>query len=275
MSDQIKQLVDQGQLLNYDTCFQHSKVTELAQKNPVPNDDLNLSASKDRLCRIHYNNAFWRGGINSKIDDRAVNQTTTLWNDTKDRAAQTAIDMITADYNTTKNRTRQSIISFHMYGSTKDSDDAERGKAQLGANVVNLANESRKLKNTLTQLKAEDSPAILQEVADKEIAINQMSKENATFKKLNELRKEQVKDLNTRFNPNFHSTVFGFFGYSPMRQESQSALIFVSFFMGFIGLIILGMKVIPLVFTQDFFKLSLFQQQQRPTNTGLKPGPGF
>lgn len=275
MSDQIKQLVDQGQLLNYDTCFQHSKVAELAQKNPVPNDDLNLSASKDRLCRIHYNNAFWRGGVNSKIDDRAANQTTALWNDAKEKAARSAIDMITSDYNTAKNRTRQSIISFHMYGATKDSDDAERGKAQLAANTVSLANESRKLNGVLTQLRAEDSPAVLQEVADKEIAISQMSKENAEFKKLNDLRKEQVKDLNTRFNPNFHSTVFGFFGYKPMRYESQSALIFVSFLMGFIGLIILGMKIIPLVFTPDLFKFSQQFGQQRPTNIGQRPGPGF
>jgi len=273
MSNQIKQLVEQGQLLNYDTCFQHSKVAELAQRNPVPNDDLNFSNSKDRLCRIYYNNAFWRGGINANIDDRAQNQTTTLWNDAKTKAAQTKIDMTTAEYNTTKNRTRQSIISFHMYGATRDSDDAERGKAQLGTAVVTLANESRNLNNILTQLRAEDSPAVLQEVADKEIAINKMSKENADFKKLNDLRKEQVKDLNNRYKPNFHSTVFGFFGYKPMQQQSQSALIFVSFLMGFIGLIILGMKIIPLLGAlAPSFLQQQQQQQPRPMNTaGQRP----
>lgn len=271
MSDPIKQLVDQGQLLNYDTCFQHSKVAELAQKNPIANDDLNFSNSKDRLCRIYYNNAFWRGGVNSKIDDRAQNQSTTLWNDVKHNEAKTKLDIITDNYNAAKNRTRQSIISFHMHGATKDSDDAEKGKTELGAHVVSVSNETRKLNNLLTQLKAEDSPAVLQDVADKEIAITRMSKENAEFKKLNDLRKEQVKDLNNRYTPNYHSTVFGFFGYKPMQQQSQGALIFISFLMGFIGLIILGMKIIPLLLSADIFKASVFQKQQlRPTNTAIQ-----
>jgi hypothetical protein len=280
MSNPIKQLVEKGQLLNYDTCFQHSKVAELAQKNPVHNDDLNFSNSKDRLCRIYYNNAFWRGGINANIDDRAQNQATTLWTDDKTKAAQTKIEITTAEYNTTKNRTRQSIISFHMYGASRDSDDAERGKAQLGASVVTLANETRSVNNVLTQLRAEDSPAVLQEVADKEIAINKMAKQNEEFKKLNDLRKEQVKDLNNRFKPNYHSTIFGFFGYKPMQQQSHGALIFVSFLMGFIGLIILGMKIIPLLGALPLLPLlqqpmQRQQQQQMPrtmNTAGQRPG---
>ena len=253
MSDSIKQLVDQGQLLNYDTCFQNSQVATLAQKNPLPDDDLNMSASKDRLCRIYYNNAFWRGGISSTIDDRAANQSTTLWSDANEKASRAVVDNVTADYNTAKNQTRQSIISFNIYGANKDSYDAERGKEQLAADIMAVANEGRNLTNVLTRLKAEDSPAVLQEVADKEIAIKRLSKENDEFKKQNDLRKEQVRDLNTRFNPNFHSTAFGFFGYSPMHQESQSALIFVSFLMGFIGLIVLGLKVIPLILSTNVF----------------------
>ncbi len=252
MTDQIKRLVEQGQLLNYDVCFQTKLVASLAAQNTVPNDDLNMSLSKDKLCRIYYKNAFWRGGINSNIDDRVDTKTSTMWDSNAAKTSKSAIECINADYESAIARARQSIVSYHIYGNSNDLNAANKAKATIEALISKVAAERKKLETVLDALRKENSDEMLQQVADNEINLRKMTLENEEFKRGNELRKEQAKDLNTRFDPNFHSTAFGYIGYKPMRQESRSAIIFISFFMGFIGLIVLGIKIVPLVMKDGF-----------------------
>jgi hypothetical protein len=92
---------------------------------------------------------------------------------------------------------------------------------------------------------------MLQQVADSENIINRINNENINFKKGNDLRREQAKDLYTRYDSNFHSSAFGYFGYNPLHSSSQSGLVFTSFFMGFVGLVVLGFQVLPLFLTND------------------------
>lgn len=247
MADQIRKLVDDGIILNYDSCFQNSTVSNLAAQNPVPNDDLNMSLSKDKLCRIYYNNAFWRGGVNGGIDDRVGNKSSSGWDSNRAKKAQSAVGNIKSDFDTTINRVRQAIVSSRVYGNMNDANNVARGKSDIENNISKIRAETTKLATVLAALKKENSEEMLHQVADNEENIRQLSNENENFKKGNELRREQSKDLYTRYDSNFHSSAFGYFGYKPIHHSSQSALVFTSFFMGFIGLIALGVHLVPLV----------------------------
>ena len=265
MADQIRKLVDEGSLLNYDACFQNSTVSNLAAQNPVANDDLNMSLSKDRLCRIYYNNAFWRGGVNGGIDDRVVNKSSSGWNSNASRKAQSSVGNIKSDFDNNINRVRQAIVSFRVYGNMNDANNVARSKSDIENNISKIRAENTKLETVLASLKKENSEEMLHQVADNEENIRQLSIENANFRKGNELRREQSKDLYTRYDSNFHSSAFGYFGYNPIHSSSQSALVFTSFFMGFIGLIALGVHLVPLI--SGYVGGSKGSSQVRPITT--------
>lgn len=247
MADQIRKLVDEGTILNYDACFQNSTVTNLAAQNPVANDDLNMSLSKDKLCRIYYNNAFWRGGVNGGVDDRIANKSSSGWDSNRAKKAQSSVSNIKSDFDTNINRARQAIVSSRVYGNMNDANNVARSKSDIENNISKVRAETAKLETVLAALKKENSEEMLHQVADNEENIRQLTAENANFRKGNELRREQSKDLYTRYDSNFHSSAFGYFGYNPIHHSSQSALVFTSFFMGFIGLIALGVHLVPLV----------------------------
>jgi hypothetical protein len=246
MAKQIKKLVDQGQILNYDACFLDSAVTKLAKEQPVDNDDLNMSMSKDRLCRMYFNNSFWRGGINSSIDDRIRTASKSGWDTTAQKTSRNIVEVSQTDFNNNLNRLTQSIVSMHMYGNTNDANNVADSKARIESNLNKIHAESAKLDTALEVLNRENSDEMLQQVADTEGKMRQIEMENNKFRLGNELRREQAKDLYTRFDSNFHSSAFGYFGYNPMHPSSQPALVFTSFFMGFIGLVIVGIQVVPL-----------------------------
>jgi hypothetical protein len=63
--------------------------------------------------------------------------------------------------------------------------------------------------------KKENSEEMLQQVASNEDSIRQLSNENYNYKKGNELRREQSKDLYTRYDSNFHSSAFLHQNFSP------------------------------------------------------------
>jgi len=247
MADQIRKLVDDGTILNYDACFQNNTVKNLAGQNPIPNDDLNMSLSKDKLCRIYYNNAFWRGGVNGGIDDRVTNKSSSGWDSNAAKKTKSSAGNIKSDFDTNTNRVRQAIVSSRVYGNMNDANNVARGKSDIENNISKIRAETKKLDTVLAALKKENSEEMLHQVADNEENIRQLTIENANFKKGNELRREQSKDLYTRYDSNFHSSAFGYFGYKPIHHSSQTALVFTSFFMGFIGLIALGVHLVPLV----------------------------
>jgi uncharacterized protein YukE len=247
MSDQIKSKVDKGQLLNYDTCFLDSAVAQIAAQKPVSNDDLNSSLAKDRICRIFYNNAFWRGGINSSIDDRIPNLSKSGWNTTAAETSQNTRSNLNSEFSTLVNRVRQAIVSQHVYGSANDISNVTNTKSDIERNIQKFRDENSRLQNILNDLKSENSEELLQQVADKEERLRKVKTQNAEYKQGNELRREQSKDLYNRFNSNYHSSAFGYFGYNPLNASTQSGLLFTSYFMGFIGLIVLGIQVGPIL----------------------------
>lgn len=247
MSDQIKSKVDKGQLLNYDACFLDSAVEKLASEKPVNNDDLNKSLARDRICRIYYNNPFWRGGINTSIDDRLLNLSKSGWNSTAAETSQNKRSSLNTEFSSLVDRIRQAIVSQHVYGSANDITNVSTTKSDIERNIQKFRDENKRLENILKELKAENSEELLQQVADKEDKLRKLKTQNATYKEGNELRREQSKDLYNRYNSNYHSSAFGYFGYNPLNASTQSGLLFTSYFMGFIGLIILGIQVSPMV----------------------------
>lgn len=247
MSDQIKSKVDKGQLLNYDACFLDSAVAQIAAQKPVNNDDLNSSLAKDRLCRIYYNNAFWRGGISTSIEDRIPNLSKSGWNTTSAETSQNTRSTLNGEFSSLVERVRQAIVSQHVYGSANDISNVTNTKSDIERNIQKFRDENARLQNILNELKNENSEELLQQVADREEKIRKLNTQNAEYKQGNELRREQSKDLYNRYNSNYHSSAFGYFGYNPLNAATQSGLLFTSYFMGFIGLIVLGIQVGPLL----------------------------
>jgi len=257
MSSQVKTLVDKGKILNYDACFQDPTVATLAQQNPVSGDDLNQSLAKDVLCRIYYNNAFWRGGVKATIDDRADNSTNNSWNSQASQQSQTKIDTVSTDFSSQLDRVKQAIVSLHLYGNTNDASNISSIKNDIENSISKINKETANLEVVLTALKKDNSDDMLQSVAKNEDKIRQMSDENDHFRKGNELRREQAKDLYNRFGSNYHSSAFGYFGYNPIHPSSQSALIFTSLLMGIIGLFGIGIKAAPFLFNTSSVMSSL------------------
>jgi hypothetical protein len=109
-----------------------------------------------------------------------------------------------------------------------------------------MRKQKEKLQVILTALQQENNSDVMKNIADIENKIKKLTAETLYYKKGKELRKEQTKDLYTRFDSNFHSSGFGsYLGYKPLAASSQPALMFVSFFMAFIGIIILGIQIGP------------------------------
>lgn len=248
MTDQIRRLVEQGEIKNYDVCFQHNFIVKLASQNPVANDDLNQSLSKDRLCRLYYNNAFWRGGINGSIDDRIKSPSHAGWTPDVANTSKQAVGVYTNEFNNNVNRVRQGIVSVHVYGSSNDVANVTNIKNDTERVISSMKAQNNMLERMITALKKENSDEMLQEVADRETKIRVMENENNQYRSGNEMRREQTKDLYQRYDSNFNSSAFGYyFGYNPLNPSSQSTLLFTSFFMGLIGLVTLGIQVAPIL----------------------------
>ena len=135
MVDQIRRQVDSGKLLNYDACFQDSLTNSLALKHPVPNDDLNMGTAKDKLCRTFFNTPFWRGGINSSIDDRMKNQLTDSWDTKTSTKYKGSIDKVQNDFQNNSDNLKQSILSWHLYGQENDNTNMSTLKQGIQSSI--------------------------------------------------------------------------------------------------------------------------------------------
>jgi hypothetical protein len=103
-----------------------------------------------------------------------------------------------------------------------------------------IVDETRNLGKILDILKNENSDAILHELKDNEEKIRFLKKDNEKYRLGNELRREQAKDLYEKYDSNYHSSIFG---YSPINSSNQSYIIFISFLIGIIGLIVGGIQI--------------------------------
>ena len=68
VTDQIKKLVVDGTLKNYDQCVQNQTINNLAQSNKLPNDDGAVNNTRYSMCASYYNNPGWAGGANKNED---------------------------------------------------------------------------------------------------------------------------------------------------------------------------------------------------------------
>jgi len=236
----VKNLVDTGKILNYDSCFLNQTVLNSAKQNPVVNDDVNMSQSIDKLCHPYFNHAFWRGGIASTIDDRLSSSFNNIVNKNELDKSKASINFSTDNFTNQINRVKQHIIGFKLYGQESDEHEAQNDKNAIEVTIKAVADERKKLEAILDNLNKNNSNEMIQETNEKEEKIKSLTKENEDFRKKSELRNEQAKDLYKRYNSNFHSSVFG---YGPIQSSNQSALMFVSFLMGIIGLIAGGIQI--------------------------------
>jgi len=237
MADQVKKLVDNGQLLNYDICFESELVARLAKQTPIENDDINMSQAKHAFCNSYYNHPFWRGGINSSLDDRI-----TFENSNKIKQSRDSIEIISENFSNQLNQVRQYLVSFTIYGQEADDNLANETKTAIEKTIKSVTNERNLLQSIIDNYNQKNSENLIQQVNIIEEKVERLGIENENFRKNFELRKEQSKDLYGRYGSNFHSSVFG---YGPMQSSSQSWLMFSSFLFGFIGLIAIGTQVIP------------------------------
>jgi FtsZ-binding cell division protein ZapB len=237
MADQVKKMVDNGQFLNYDACFESEVVARLAIKTPVRDDDVNMSQAKDLFCSPYYNHPFWRGGINGSLDDRIAIENNNLIKESND-----AINIISENFSTKLNQVRQHLVSFKIYGQEADENLANETKDAIEQSIKSVIDKRNILELIIDNFNNKNNETLIQQVNIIEERIKQLSKENENFRKNFELRKEQAKDLYGRYDSNFHSSIFG---YGPMQSSSQSWLLFTSFLFGFIGLIAIGSQVIP------------------------------
>ena len=67
---QVQNMVNNGKLLNYDSCVTNPESVALAGANKFAGDDGGMNATRYTLCKDYYKNGFWRGGIDPNIDDR-------------------------------------------------------------------------------------------------------------------------------------------------------------------------------------------------------------
>lgn len=239
--DQIKSAVENGKLLNYDACFQDSSVSNLAQQNPVNGDDLNMSLAIDKICKIYYKNPFWRGGINSSIDDRVKFESSSGWNSSVANSFSQTVQNIQTDFSNNMNQLTQ-----NKQQQSSDPNYVTSLQNNLENAISSMRKQKEKLQVILTALQQENNSDVMKNIADVENKIKKLTAETEYYKKGKELRKEQAKDLYTRFDSNYHPSGFGsYLGYKPLSSSSQPALMFVSFFMAFIGIIILGIQIGP------------------------------
>lgn len=248
MADQIRDLVDQGKLLNYDVCFQDATVANIAAQNPVKDDDLNNSLAIDNICKIYYKTPFWRGGINPSIDDRIIFVSSSGWNNSSADTILATVQNIKTDFSNNINLLINQNNNYTLNGQKTDMNNIIDVKNNLENLISRMRQQKENLQVILNSLQKENSVDILQNISYIENKIKELTKENEYYKKGKELRKEQTKDLYTRYDSNFHSSGFGeFLGYKPISASSQPALMFVSFFMAFIGIIIIGIQLAPAI----------------------------
>jgi len=230
--DAVRQIVDSGQALNYDACVSNGRVWGIAANMRRPGDDNALNNTRYMLCNSFYKNGYWRGGISPQVDDRK-DVTADEWTPSRRRAFLSIRDEIVSNYNnainTIQNRSIPAALDYP--GAAGDVNNAKN----LTTDLKNrLSAQTGQLNAYLTALKRLQDTTIVQEVNATELKVRNLEKQTQQFREIAELRKEQATGLYNKYESNFHST---FFGYEPLHPASRPALLFTAFFLGFLAII--------------------------------------
>ena len=236
--DQVRRMVDGGQLLNYDACVSSPRVWALAAERKKPGDDAGMSQTRGELCGSFYKNPTWRGGISAAIDDRKSVEANDWTPEKRKQYVQIRDDMkanFANNMNVLKSQAAPAALEFP--GAAKQVEDA---RGMVESITGRLAAETDQLNAYVTVLQGKQGQELVDEVSQTEFKLRNLEKENANYKKTAELRSEQATDLYNKYEGNYHSSSFG---YMPLHPTSRSALLTVAFFFGFIALILLGIKL--------------------------------
>jgi len=255
--DQVRTLVDNGDILNYDACVQYPRIWGLAAANKVPGDDPGLNQSRYKLCTNFYKTGSWRGGISPAIDDRKD----TVANDwTPEKRAQY---IRVRDDITTTFKNNLNVVAMRSIPAALDypgaADEVSNAKSAILSLLSRLGAETKRITSYATALQAQQSSELVNEVAETELKLHKLEKENENYKKTADLRKEQTKDVYNKYDSNYHTSVYGYlpyewtrsawYGFMPynlfidLSPTSRTGILFMAFFFGFAAIIALCVRV--------------------------------
>ena len=236
--DQVRRMVDGGQLLNYDACVSNPRVWALAAERKKPGDDAGMSQTRGELCSSFYKNPTWRGGISAAIDDRKSVEAND-WTPEKRKQYIDIRDDMKANFtnNMAVLKSQAAPAALEFPGAAKQIESA---RSMVESITGRMASETDRLNAYVGVLQSKQGQELVDEVSQTEFKLRNLEKENETYKKTAELRSEQATDLYKKYEGNYHSSSFG---YMPLHPASRSSLLTVAFFFGFIALILLGIKL--------------------------------
>ena len=255
--DQVRTMVDNGDVLNYDACVQHPRVWGLAAADRVPGDDPGLNQTRYKLCTNFFKTGSWRGGIAASVDDRKD----TVANDwTPERRAQfvRVRDDIVGSVNNFINVVKQrSIPAALEYPGA--ANEVQVAKATIDTLLTRLASERRRITGYTDSLQKQQNVQLVEEVAETELKVRKIEQENEQFRKAAELREGQVSDVYKKYDSNYHTSVFGYaphewshsswYGFMPyslyinLSPTSRTGILFMAFFFAFAAIIAVAVRV--------------------------------
>ena len=243
--DQVRRLVENGTILNYDACVNFPQIWGLAAGRKLPGDDAGLNQTRSGLCSSFYKNGYYRGGISAAIDDRKTVDANE-WTPVKRKEYTRIRDDIQANF---KNNVAvlTSQAGPAALGYTGAAQQIDSAKGAVDSLTGRLANETNRLKTFVTALQSVQGDKLVEEVSDTEFKIRNLEKENKDYAKIASLHNEQAIGLHNKYEGNYHSSMFG---YMPLHPSSRSALLTTAIFLGVIALIMIGIKMTDLILHQ-------------------------
>ena len=240
--DQVRILVENGTILNYDACVNFPQVWGLAAAQKLPGDDAGLNQTRSGLCSNFYKNAYWRGGISGAIDDRK-SVDAQEWTPEKRKNYVRIRNDIQANFkiNTDVLKSQAAPAALEYAGAAQQVDAA---KGKIDSLTGRLANETNRLNTFVTALQSVQGDKLIEEVSDTELKIRNLEKENKDYAKIASLRNEQATGVYNKYEGNYHSSMFG---TMPLHPSSRSALLTTAIFLGIIALIMVGLKITELL----------------------------
>jgi len=243
--DQVRRLVENGTILNYDACVNFPQVWGLAAAQKLPGDDAGLNQTRSGLCSNFYKNAYYRGGISAAIDDRK-SVDAKEWTPEKRKEYVRIRDDIKANFknNVAVLTSQAGPAALGYAGVTQQIDTA---KSAVDSLTGRLASETNRLNTYVSALQSVQGDKLVEEVSDTEFKIRNLEKENKDYAKIASLRNEQATGLYNKYEGNYHSSMFG---YMPLHTSSRSALLTTAIFLGVIALIMIGIKMTEMILHQ-------------------------
>jgi hypothetical protein len=139
------------------------------------------------------------------------------------------------------------------------SNEVENAKTAVLSLISRLASETVRVKAYAEALKKQQSSELVSEVAETELKLRKLEKENETYKKTAELREEQTSGVYKKYDSNYHSAIYGYlphewtlsswYGFMPynlfidLSPTSRTGILFAAFFFAFAAIIAMGVRL--------------------------------